>query len=103
MTRIAQIRALALLGHEPIAIAHHTGASVGSVRTTLTKLRGRGEPIRRYASGARGTFLPVLPPPVASRLAREASARGVGESDLIRSLLAILVEDDLFTAILGEA
>lgn len=101
---IAQLRPLVHQGFTNAELAAHwPKVKISTIRVTAAKLRKepacRSGPLKQ---GARPMYMPVH---IHDALATEALGRfgkNVGPNEMALRLLAIIVRDDLFSAILGD-
>ena len=75
------------------AIAEHLGLSKGAVQRVLDRARVVSQPVQRHAGVGTGTRLKAktfyLPEDLAAWVQREASERGVSESEFVRQVLTV--------------
>jgi hypothetical protein len=109
MTKTEQIIADALAHKPPRQIAKERGLNVYTIYRALRIARQRGIDVPRFAGGRRGTTDDIgqeirflIDPDVHARLVAEAAARGTSPRTLVRRIMAALVEDDLFAAVLDD-
>jgi len=88
----SQIVRLRAQGETVRAIAEHLSLSKGAVQRVLDRARVPAQPVQRHAGVGTGTRLKAkmiyLPEDLAAWIQREASERGVSESEFVRQALA---------------
>lgn len=98
-----KVRALGEVYLGPTAIAHHLRMPVDTVKAQLKVIREEDDTFPRViVRGGQGHRKVSLRSNVIDALAAEARRRGLPPGTFINLLLAIVVKDDLFEALLGD-